>query len=188
MKRRTSILDRIVTLLAGCALLTVAGLGLAWWWGTQWARTVVHGGDRSQLSTIPDQQWWPTALAVSAVVAFVVGLALLLINVRRGRPETMPVLPGPTDPAEGGADLSVDLGPLAVGLAGELAAQGGVRAVRSSVVDDRGLATLRIIVVAEPTIDVVGFTVGAEALARSMAAALPGAPVATQVLLHLDPP
>ncbi|MGW0042800.1 hypothetical protein [Rhodococcus sp. NPDC003348] len=183
MRRRTSVVDRLVALAAGCALLAVGGITLAWCLGVDWARTLVQRFDRARLTAVPDESWWPTMLGVTAVVAFLAGLVLLVINVRRGRPETMPVFPGATV----GADLSVDLGPLAMGLADELSALDGVRTVRSAAVDDRGLATLRVTVVAEPGIDVVDFTRSAEALARSMAAALPGAPVATQVLLHLDP-
>ncbi|AQA24193.1 hypothetical protein BTZ20_1387 [Rhodococcus sp. MTM3W5.2] len=52
--------------------------------------------------------------------------------------------------------------------------------------DDRGLLTLRVTVIADPAVDIAEFTRDAESLARSMAAALPDAPVATQVLLHLD--
>lgn len=187
MRRRTSIIDRLVALAAGCVLLAAAGVALAWWSGLDWAREFVQRFDRARIAAVPDESWWPTALGVTAVLAFVAGLVLLLINVRRGRPATMPVFPGETVAQSGAADLSVDLGPLAVGLAGELSALDGVRAVRASAVDERGLATLRVAVVADPTVDVADFTRSAEALARSMAAALPGAPVATQVLLHLDP-
>lgn len=188
MRRRTSVLDRIVAFGAGLALLAGGVVTLLWGLRVEWARALVRRFDRAELTAVPDQSWWPTALGVTAVVAFVVGVALLLVNVRRGRPETMPVFP--TDDAAtdvGDASLSVDLGPLASGLAGELSSLEGVRTVRQAAVDERGLATLRVTVVAEPTIDVADFTRSAEALARSMAAALPGAPVATQVLLHLDP-
>lgn len=190
MTRRTSVLDRLVALGTGCALLAASGVALAWGLGVEWARTLVQRFDRARIAAVPDQSWWPTVLAVTAVVAFLAGLVLLLVNLRRGRPETMPVFPGGTGGVPGppgDADLSVDLSPLALGLAGELSGLDGVRTVRSTAVDDRGLATLRVTVVADPTVDVADFTVGAEALARSMAAALPGAPVATQVLLHLDP-
>ncbi|MFD4294236.1 hypothetical protein ACFWPA_16735 [Rhodococcus sp. NPDC058505] len=183
MRRRTSVLDRLVALAAGCVLLAASGLTLAWAFDVDWARAAVRRVDRARLAAVPDESWWPTMLATTAVIALLGGLVLLVVNLRRGRPETMPVFPGGV--AE--ADLSVDLGPLAVGLADELAALDGVRTVRSTAVDDRGLATLRVTVVADPTVDVVDFTRSAEAMARSMAAALPGAPVATQVLLHLDP-
>ncbi|MFF0815760.1 hypothetical protein ACFYVR_11500 [Rhodococcus sp. NPDC003318] len=185
MRRRTSVVDRLVVLTAGCVLLAGAALALTWALGVTAARNVVHRLDRAAITAVPDQRWWPTVLAVTAVVALLAGSALLLINLRRGRTSTMPVFPGP--PENTGADLSVDLGPLAHGLAAELSALDGVRTVRSTALDDRGLATLRVTVVADPSIDVADFTRNAEALARSMAAALPGAPVATQVLLHLDP-
>jgi hypothetical protein len=189
VKRRTSILDRLVALTAGLVLIGAAGLTLTWFVGVESVRAFVRRLDRGTLSEFPDQSWWPTALGVTAVVAFVAGLALLLVNVRRGRPETMPVLPSGPHWADEGSDtsLSVDLGPLAAGLAGELSTLDGVRTVRQSAVDDRGLATLRVTVVADPSIDVASFTRSAESFARAMAAALPGAPVATQVLLHLAP-
>lgn len=188
MKRRVSILDRLVTLAVGTVLVAGAVLVLAWVTEAGWARTLIHRLDRARIAAAPTESWWPTALAAVAVLTFLAGTILLIVNVRRGRTPTMPVLPGHVDPELGSdADLSVDLSPLAVGLASELAALDGVRVVRSSTLDDRGLATLRVTVVADPAIDVADFTRNAEAMARSMAAALPGAPVATQVLLHLDP-
>lgn len=189
MRRRTSVVDRLVVLVAGCSLLAGSALTLAWALGVTAARDLVHRLDRARIAAIPDQEWWPTALGATAVLALVAGVTLLIVNLRRGRTSTMPVFPGPGSNAteDAGADLSVDLGPLAHGLAAELSDLDGVRTVRSTALDDRGQATLRVTVVADPAIDVADFTRSAEALARSMTAALPGAPVATQVLLHLDP-
>ncbi|GAA4486173.1 hypothetical protein GCM10023094_42090 [Rhodococcus olei] len=187
MRRRISIVDRLVALAAGAALLAGAAVTLTWAIGVDAARDLVHRVDRTRIAGLPDESWWPTALAVTAVLTLVAGLVLLTVNLRRGRTSTMPVFTGDALEPSDAAGLSVDLGPLAVGLAAELATLDGVRTVRHAAVDDRGLATLRVTVVADPTIDVADFTRSAEAMARSMAAALPGAPVATQVLLHLDP-
>ncbi|EME21166.1 hypothetical protein [Rhodococcus triatomae] len=187
MNRRTSVVDRLVALTAGLALVGGAGVTLTWIVGVESVRSFARRFDRADVAALPEQSWWPTALGVTAVVSVIAGLTLLLLNLRRSRPETLPVLPSGPTPAGGDASLSVDPGPLAEGLAAELAALDGVRSVRRSAVDDRGLATLRVTVVADPNIDVADFTRSAEAFARSMAAALPGAPVAAQVLLHLSP-
>ncbi|MFE3293044.1 hypothetical protein [Rhodococcus sp. NPDC059234] len=182
MKRRTSVVDRLVVLAVGGSLLAVGALAVTWRLGLDAARNLVSRLDRARIASIPDQPWWPTALGATCALAFVAGVTLLLLNLRRGRTSTVQ-LGGELC----GADLSVDLGPMAVGLASELSAFDGVRTVRATAVDDRGLPTLRVTVVGEPTLDLEDFTRNAEALAQSMAAALPGAAVATQVLLHLDP-
>ncbi|MFD1814896.1 hypothetical protein [Rhodococcus gannanensis] len=187
MNRRTSVVDRLVALAAGALLVAGAGLTLTWIVGVESVRSFARRFDRTEFAALPDQSWWPTALGVTAVVSVLAGLTLLLLNLRRSRPETMPVIPSGPAPSGGDASLSVDPGPLAEGLAAELAGLDGVRSVRRTAVDDRGLATLRVTVVADPSIDVADFTRSAEAFARSMATALPGAPVAAQVLLHLSP-
>ncbi|MFD4182595.1 hypothetical protein [Rhodococcus sp. NPDC058514] len=181
MRRRTSVIDRVIALGAGLALLAAGSLALTWNMELDVAREFWRRFDRAQYAAIPAREWWPTLLGVTCVVSLVVGVTLLVINLRRGRTSTVQI-----GAALGDADLSVDLGPMAVGLASELSTLQGVRSVRSAAVDDRGLQTLRVTVIADPAVDLGEFTRDAEALARSMAAALPDAPVATQVLLHLD--
>ncbi|TQF68735.1 hypothetical protein FK531_13095 [Rhodococcus spelaei] len=182
MKRRTAVVDRLVVLAAGGVLLAGGALAVSWRLGLDASRELVSRLDRARVASIPDQSWWPAALGATCVLTLVAGITLLLLNLRRGRTSTAQIGGDLC-----GADLSVDLGPMAVGLAGELSALDGIRTVRATAVDDRGLATLRVTVIGDPSLDLEDFTRSAEAMAQSMAAALPGAAVATQVLLHLDP-
>jgi hypothetical protein len=87
---------------------------------------------------------------------------------------------------ESGTDVSVDLGPVADGVAAELAQLTGVRSTKSKATVDRGLPTLSIVVTADPSIDVAGFTASAERIAGATRRSLDGSTVAVQVLLHLD--
>ncbi|SDE04546.1 hypothetical protein [Rhodococcus tukisamuensis] len=187
MKRRTVLADRLVVLTTGCLLLAGGVLAVTWRAGLDASVELVRRFDRARVAAAPDADWWPTALAVTCVVCVLVGVSLLTINLRRGRTSTVQVRTAALGVDNAGSELSVDLSPMAVGLAAELSALPGVRSVRSAAVDDRGRPTLRVTVTADPTVDLVEFNRDAEAMALSMAAALPGAPVATQVLLHLDP-
>lgn len=181
MRRRTSVLDRSIALGAGIALLAAGALALTWNMELDVSQEFWRRFDRAEYASIPTKDWWPTVLGITCAVSLIVGVTLLVINLRRGRTSTVQI-----GDALGDADLSVDLGPMAVGLASELSNLQGVRTVRAAAVDDRGLQTLRVTVIADPAVDLAEFTRDAESLARSMAAALPDAPVATQVLLHLD--
>lgn len=187
MKRRTVLVDRLVVLTTGCLLLAGGVLAVTWRAGLDASVELVRRFDRARVAAAPAADWWPTALAVTCVVSVLVGVSLLTINLRRGRTSTVQVRTAALGVDNAGSELSVDLSPMAVGLAAELSALPGVRSVRSAAVDDRGRPTLRVTVTADPTVDLVKFNRDAEAMALSMAAALPGAPVATQVLLHLDP-
>ncbi|MFC7449128.1 hypothetical protein [Rhodococcus daqingensis] len=181
MRRRTSIVDRSIALGVGLALVAAGALALTWNMELDAAQELWRRFDRAEYEAIPTRDWWPTLLGVACVAGLVAGVTLLVINLRRGRTSTVQI-----GDVLGDSDLSVDLGPMSVGLASELSTLQGVRSVRAAAVDDRGLQTLRVTVIADPAVDLAEFTRDAEALARSMAAALPDAPVATQVLLHLD--
>ncbi len=85
--------------------------------------------------------------------------------------------------------MSIDLGPIATGVAAELARLPGVRRARGRALSDRGLATIQVTVEADPRTDIAALTDAADRVAATTTAALGGsaiADVAVRVLLHLD--
>ncbi|UYP18066.1 hypothetical protein OED52_15520 [Rhodococcus sp. Z13] len=182
MKLRTVLANRLVALTAG---LTLAGLGafsLAWLWQVPFAREQLSRLDRPRVTDVPDQPWWTPALWSVFGAGLFLGIALLAVNLSRRRTETVQLYDQVTD-----ATLGVELGPVADGVAAELAVLPGVRSARGRAVVERHLPTLSVVVQADPAIDVTEFTLAAEEAAQRVARALGGARVATQVLLHLDP-
>ncbi len=182
MKLRTLLVNRFFAFVTGCTLLAAGAFALAWLWRVPLAREQLATLDRAVVTDIPDQPWWTPALWTVAGVGLAVGIVLLVVNLSRRRPSTVQLYDAVTD-----ATLGVELGPVAAGVARDLEALPGVRSVRGRAVVERHLPTLSVTVHAEPDIDVAELTAAAEDSARRAAAALGGARVATQVLLHLDP-
>lgn len=183
MKLRTVLVNRFFAFAVGCALLGSGAFALAWLWQVPFAREQLTRLDRPRVIDVPDQVWWTPALWTAFAVGTVVGILLLVVNLSRRRTSTVQLFDEVTD-----ATLGVELGPVAEGVARELAGLPGVRSARGRAVVERHLPTLSVVVHAEPGIDVAEFTANAEETAHRAACALGGARVATQVLLHLDPP
>ncbi|MFZ2529104.1 MAG: hypothetical protein WAX14_15860 [Rhodococcus sp. (in: high G+C Gram-positive bacteria)] len=182
MKLRTVLVNRFVAFGTGLFLLGAGAFALAWVARVPFTRDSLARLDRPRVIDIPDQPWWTAALWTAVAVGLTVGIVLLVVNLSRRRTSTVQLYDQVTD-----ATLGVELGPVADGVAAELAALPGVRSARGRAVVERHLPTLSVTVHADPNIDVAEFTASAEDTAQRAARALGGARVATQVLLHLDP-
>ena len=182
MKLRTVLVNRFVTFGVGLMLLGVGAFALGWLGRIPFTRDSLARLDRPRVIDVPDQPWWTAARWGAVAVGLTVGIVLLVVNLSRRRTSTVQLYDQVTD-----ATLGVELGPVADGVAAELAALPGVRSARGRAVVERHLPTLSVTVHADPNIDVAGFTASAEETALRAARALGGARVATQVLLHLDP-
>ncbi|MEE2033289.1 Asp23/Gls24 family envelope stress response protein [Rhodococcus chondri] len=182
MKLRSVLVNRFIAFAVGAALLGAGAFSLAWVWQVPFARAWLARLDRPRVMDVPDQPWWTAALWTAFATGLTIGIVLLVVNLSRRRTSTVQLYDEVTD-----ATLAVELGPVADGVAGELAGLPGVRSARGRAVVERHLPTLSVIVHAEPGLDVAEFTARAEETAQRAAGALGGAPVATQVLLHLDP-
>ncbi|MGN5235935.1 MULTISPECIES: hypothetical protein [unclassified Rhodococcus (in: high G+C Gram-positive bacteria)] len=182
MKLRTVLVNRFFAFVVGCAFLSAGAFALAWVWRVPFARERLADLDRPLIMDLPDQPWWTPALWTVLAAGCAIGIVLLVVNLSRRRTSTVELYDEVTD-----ATLGVDLGPVATGVARELETFPGVRSVRSRAVVERHLPTLSVTVQAESGIDVSEFTACAEDAARRAAAAVGGARVATQILLHLDP-
>lgn len=182
MKRRTALFTRALVLLVGCALLGLGGYAIAWVLQFPLAREWVARIDRPRVIDVPDQRWWPWALAATVALGLLIGITLLAVTLTRRRTSPVQLYDSVT-----GTAVTVELGPAASGIAGELAALPGVRHTKGRAVVERGLPTLSVVVTADPAlVDIADFTAQAEGIAARVAHDLGYAPVATQVLLHLD--
>lgn len=181
MNRYIAALDRIVVLIIGIALVVAGAYIIAWDAGVRLIRTWVSRLDRPTLLGIPEQPWWHWVLTGTFVFCVVGGFGLLFLNLRLRRARAVTLRH-----AQSGTDISVDLGPIADGVAAELAQLPGVRATKGRATVDRGLPTLSVVVNADPGINVVDFTTRAENIASTTRRNLDDSDVAVQVLLHLD--
>lgn len=181
MNRWIAALDRTLVLIVGIALLGTGAYAIAWYTHVDVVRAWVSRLDRDVVFGLPEQPWWHWVLSGTFAVCLVAGLALLLLNLGRRRTSALTLRHNESD-----TDVSVDLGPVAEGVATQLADFPGVRDTRGRATVDRGLSTLRVIVTADPGIDVIGFDAHVEHIARSTRRALGGSRFGVQVLLHLD--
>lgn len=184
MKRGPAALNRLLVLVIGLVLAGAGAAALAWDRGVTTVRDAVGRLDRDRVVAVPDQPWWHWALGATIGVCLVLGVVVLLVDLSRRRAAPTGMLETATD-----TPVSIDLGPIATGVAAELARQPGVRRARGRALADRGLATIQITVDADPHTDVAALTDAAERVAATTTAALGGstiADVAVRVLLHLD--
>ncbi|MFD4366039.1 hypothetical protein [Rhodococcus sp. NPDC058521] len=183
MSHRASLFNRFIALAIGLVLLVAGAWAFAWNTGVPFARERVATFDRIRVATLPDESWWSWALLGACVGAFLFGVGVLYVNFTRRHSPSARI----HDPETRGI-LSVDLRRLARSVAQELRDHPGVRHTRGRAIVERGLPTVSVVVTAEPGLDLEHFTARAEAIAARVARCLDGADVATQVLLHLDPP
>lgn len=184
MKRGPAALNRLLVLLIGLVLAGVGATALAWDRGVPTVRDAVGRLDRDRIGAVPDEPWWHWALGATFGICLVLGLVVLVVDLSRRRAAPTGMLESATD-----TPVSIDLGPIATGVAAELDRQPGVRRARGRALSDRGLATIQITVEADPRTDISGLADAAERVAATTTAALGGstiADVAVRVLLHLD--
>ncbi len=116
MNRWISAVDRIIVLIVGIALLAAGAYAIAWDAGASLIRTWVSRLDREVLFGLPEEPWWHWVLSGTFVLCVFAGFGLLYLNLRRRRTSAVTLRHN-----ESGTDVSVDLGPVADGVAAELA-------------------------------------------------------------------
>lgn len=184
MKRGAAALNRLLVLVVGLLLAGVGGAALAWDRNVETVREAAARIDRDRVAAVPDQSWWQGALVTTIAVAFTLGILVLAVDLARRRAAPSMMLETATDTA-----VAVDLGPVASGVAAELRRFPGVRRTRGRAVSDRGLATVQVVVDADPQCDIDALVRDAERIAATTTSALGGtavSDVAVRVLLHLD--
>lgn len=184
MKRGPAALNRLLVLLIGLVLAGLGAAALAWDRGVPAVRDAVGRLDRDRIGAVPDESWWHWALGATIGMCLVLGLVVLVVDLSRRRAAPTGMLESATD-----TPVSIDLGPIATGVAAELGRRPGVRRARGRALSDRGLATIQITVEADPRTDISDLADAAERVAATTTAALGGstiADVAVRVLLHLD--
>ncbi|PTR31365.1 hypothetical protein C8K36_101396 [Rhodococcus sp. OK519] len=184
MKRGPAALNRLLVLVIGLVLATAGATALAWDRGVPAVRDAVGRFDRDRVSAVPEQTWWHWALGATIGVCVVLGVVVLAVDLSRRRTAPTGMLEASTDTA-----VSIDLGPIAQGVAAEMSRLPGVRRARGRALSDRGLATVQVTLDADPHTDIGALTHASERVAATTTAALGGTSVtdvAVRVLLHLD--
>lgn len=80
MNRWISVVDRIIVLIVGIALLAAGAYAIAWDAGASLIRTWVSRLDREVLFGLPEEPWWHWVLSGTFVLCVFAGFGLLYLN------------------------------------------------------------------------------------------------------------
>lgn len=82
MTKGLAFTDRLVVFLCGLLLLVAGLVPAALYWDIPYASDWLDQINRDAISEIPSQSWYTTALIIAAIVSFLLGLWLVLANIR----------------------------------------------------------------------------------------------------------
>lgn len=179
MKRATAVMDRLLVVLLGLALIGAGVFALGWYFDVPIAIRTLSRFDRDIFAGFPAESWWEAALAITAVVCTLVAIALLIGNLSPRRTGTVQIS------SDDALAVRVDLGALARGVAADLAEFPDVESARGRAIDDRGTATLAVTVQTSPHIDIDALTRHVEQKAQFVADSMEGGDVALRVQVHV---
>lgn len=180
MKRATAVVDRLLVVLLGVALLGAGAFALAWYFDLPLAVRTLSRFDRATIAGLPAHDWWEEALAGTAIVSAIGALALIIGNLSPRRTGTMQIY------AEESLAVRVDLGALARGIAADLSTFPEVESCKGRAIDDRGTATLAVTVSVSPAIDIDAFTRAVEKKAEFVAESVEGGAVALRIQMNVN--
>ncbi|MFH5211792.1 hypothetical protein ACHIPZ_26850 [Antrihabitans sp. NCIMB 15449] len=175
-------IDRAVLLVVALALLVLGALLLLWRGGVEIARDVFAHADRRWYQLAPQQVWWDWVIAGVAVGALILGVWLLLANLRRHRLGSVEV-----DGTDELGTLTVNTGQVGNAVATMIAQHPAIQSASARAIVDRGRRTLRITVVAEPDVSLDHIRRIAANSLRDVDIALAGANVVTQLFVRYLP-
>ena len=184
MSRRLAGIDRLLVALVGLALVLGGVVIVGWCMRVGLARSAVAHAEPRWYATAPQQDWWEWALAGTTVVTAVVGVWLLLANLRPNRPGAIEL--DTRDLPEVGT-ATVHAGQVAAAAAAALTDHPGVLAASGTAVLDRGRRTARITLTAAPDVSLDHLRRLAAETVDDIAKALDGAELDTQFFVHRAP-
>lgn len=167
MKRSTVAFDRIFTFLIGLLLLAVAVWALLDYFNVKEAETVTERAQISDWGTLAQQSWYNYLLAGVAVLGVIIGLWILLANLRRNRIGRVEAR------AYDRSTTYIGLNQLVDATAEALEQVPGVEQAHGYAIEDRGRQVLKITAVVEPTADELLINQAIEQAERDLRAAVP---------------
>ncbi|MDG3009082.1 hypothetical protein G4X40_02840 [Rhodococcus sp. D2-41] len=182
MNRILAGVDRLLVVLAGLALVLGGAFALAYRFGVPFTHDWMRHMNRLWYYTAPDQNWWPYALGIAAVLTAFAGVALLATNLSRRRTDEA-VLDDNTL-----GTLTFEPSALACVLAATLSAAPGVREAKAGARNQRGTPTISITLIAEPGTDIHDLTALAERTTRHLDESIGPVPLATRYFVQYERP
>ncbi|KAA0018944.1 hypothetical protein [Antrihabitans cavernicola] len=175
MKRSTASIDRLITALLAATLLIGGLLALAWRADIHFADRVFAHAEPRWYGDAPKETWWDWALLGASILLLLLGLWLLLANLRPNRVGAVSL-----HGSDSLGTLAVSPAQIGRAVATTLERKPEVHSVTSKAVVDRGQRTLRMTLTAEPTVPLDKLRRLAAESRNDIDRALEGSDVATQ--------
>lgn len=180
MRRSTSSVDRLVTAAIAIALLVAGIFTILWRLDVAIAdKAIAHASPR-WYALAPQQSWWDWTLGGIAIAAFVLGLWLLIANLRRSRLGAVEL-----DGTGANGTLTCNVGQVGNAVAAMLERHPVVHSASARSELDRGRRTVRITIVTGPEASIPLVRRLAAETAADIGTALTGADVTTQVFVRI---
>lgn len=176
MNRRLRVLDRVVVLVVGLALLALGLLGLDWRYG--WVLDLPTALDADPTVDVVTTGWWPWAAAAGGVVLGLLGLRWLVAHLRRPGPASRRL--AETDPT---GLLEADLRSVAAACAERFATLAPVDGMRGSTARVGARTVVVLTGHIDPYADPTGVAEAAATCAADLDAAFPGEGLTCRVVL-----
>lgn len=184
MKRTLNVVDRLVVGVVGLVLVAGGVIALLWWQKVGVIVDAVADIDNSQIGSAPEQAWWSGSLLVATIVLAVIGLWLLLGNVRLNRVRTVAV---GTEPGVVGGIREVSVPDVGKAAAKSLERHRQIRSTHTRAYTDGRTPILEVAVTADPTADGRDLIDLLRAVRHQLQLSLDGSDVQVQMLLHRAP-
>ncbi|MGB3675784.1 MAG: hypothetical protein WA988_15220 [Candidatus Nanopelagicales bacterium] len=182
MRRSTSNVDRLVTAAIAIVLLGAGIFTIAWRLDVALANKAIAHASPRWYALAPQQNWWDWTIGAIAIGAFVLGMWLLLANLRRNRLNAVEL-----DGTGANGTLTVNVGQVGKAIAVMLERHPTVQSALSKTVVDGGQSILQITVVTEPPVSLAHLRRFVVETETDLHTALGDIDVALQFFVHYPP-
>lgn len=193
MTTRLSVIDRIVVLLIALLLLAVAVPFIGYYFDAPWAQRIFDWVNFPAWDTDTSQPLWLTGLALTCVLGLIIGLALVIANLRTHRFSRGTASQNTVAAASAGlagqndlhGRIGVEVSDLADAAADTIRDFDGVERVRNKVYFDNHQPTMQFSITAKPAAVNEGLLAHIDSVSHSLAEALPESNIDVRYLLEL---
>ena len=179
MSKKLAGVDRTILAILGIVFIALGTWPILIHFNVEFATYLAKWVDHDTWAGLPEQSWWVYALAAATVVLALVGLWLIIANLRHNRFNTVH-----SDASNEDGAIKTSMTAIAGAVADTLSNVEGVEKVSRLVAYDRGRPTLQYEVLADPDTPLLRIKDAIEVNDRDFRAAFPDADLDTTYKVH----
>lgn len=181
MKTSTSVVDRLILLVAAAAALAYATWAITTYFRHPLHEDIARVARTAEWPKLPDMDWWLGALVLGTVISALLGLFLLVANLRT---HGLNAVRSPLTSSRG--KITLQLGKIAKAMADDLSGIKHVRRVSHRLFNDNGIPTLELTVTADASASLADITQQLRTTEADLRAATPGIEFASRYKVHVS--